>query len=549
MTKLWSWCALLILVPAVALAGPAPNSAWPSLAAQLTRDRVTPDSALARFIAANQELQMLRPDEAQDRLGLPAWLRVAWRKAHPADAYSATDPLGGYPFFLKEVHEWMVSHQDLRRQPREAALQPRRTAAPAGDRRISGPQLRPRSESDIRINFANPEQIVAASNNLDGFSGRLGIYYSPDGGASWGQTTLPLVSTDDYHGDPAVDWTSDGTAWALTLGIRGTSLNELRVRAYRSTDGGATWTFDGTPSGSQRGADKERLWADHSAASPYRDTLYATWRASNGPTWVARRTATGWDKALRVSSTGLGTFGGDVTSNSAGDVFVSWTAPAPRTIQIARSTNGGASFGTPVTVATTYDSFDIGVPAMATRRPVIVLTSGSYRAPGRDDAYLAWMDLAGEPGCTAGSQEPGSNVASPCKTRIWFSRSTDGGASWSAPVRLWHQASLNDQFNPALAVDETTGRIGIAYYDTVADPGRLKTHLYYQSSADGGLSWTPPLQVTSAATDESVAGTDFANQYGDYNGMSAFLGRFFPSWTDRRGGEREEVWTAPILDP
>ncbi|HEX4955441.1 MAG TPA: sialidase family protein [Thermoanaerobaculia bacterium] len=533
----------------MALAQGAQTREWPTLAQQLERDRVAPGSALERFIAANQDFQMLRAEEIADPRGVPAWLKVAWRKAHPRDRYSADDPLGGYPFFLKEIHEWMVSHPDLKRQPREADVPPAKAATAAGDRRISGPQLRPRSESDIRINFWNPNQIVAGSNNLDGFSGRLGIYYSQDGGATWGQTTLPLVSTDDYHGDPAVDWTSDGTAWALTLGIRGTSLNELRVRAYRSTDGGATWTFDGTPSGSQRGADKERLWVDHSAASPYRDTLHATWRASNGPTWVARRTAAGWQKAVRVSPTGYYSFGGDVTTNTVGEVIVSWTVPGLRNIQVARSTDGGASFGNPITVATTFDTFDIGIPAMATRRPVIVVSSGTYRTAGRNEAYLAWMDLSGEPGCTDGSQEPGSNVASPCTTRVWFSRSTDGGLTWSAPVRIWQQAALNDQFNPWLAVDETTGKVGIAYYDTVADPGRVKTHLYYQSSADGGLTWTEPLQVTSAETDESVAGTDFANQYGDYNGMSAYQGRFFPAWTDRRDGQREEIWTAPILDP
>jgi hypothetical protein len=89
------------------------------------------------------------------------------------------------------------------------------------------------------------------------------------------------------------------------------------------------------------------------------------------------------------------------------------------------------------------------------------------------------------------------------------------------------------------------------YYDTVADPGRKKVHVYYQSSFDDGVTWNAPVQVTSVQTDETAAGTNTGNQFGDYNGLSGFAGIFFPSWTDRRGqatGFPEEIWTARVLD-
>jgi len=111
------------------------------------------------------------------------------------------------------------------------------------------------------------------------------------------------------------------------------------------------------------------------------------------------------------------------------------------------------------------------------------------------------------------------------------------------------QASKNDQFNQALTVDETTGRISIIYYDTVQDPNRLKTGVFYQSSDDDGVTWSSPCPVTTAQTDETVAGADngaLGNQYGDYNALSGRGGVFFPSWTDRRTGGREEIWTAAI---
>ena len=49
----------------------------------------------------------------------------------------------------------------------------------------------------------------------------------------------------------------------------------------------------------------------------------------------------------------------------------------------------------------------------------------------------------------------------------------------------------------------------------------------------------------TSQTDETIAGANFGNQYGDYNGLSGYAGIFFfPSWTDRRSGGREEIWAA-----
>jgi hypothetical protein len=109
-----------------------------------------------------------------------------------------------------------------------------------------------------------------------------------------------------------------------------------------------------------------------------------------------------------------------------------------------------------------------------------------------------------------------------------------------------NQASRNDQFNPWLAVDETNGALAVTYYDTVNDPGRLKTDVWVQTSHDDGATWGAAEKVTTAQTDETGSGASSGNQYGDYNGLSGYAGRFFPCWTDRRSGRREEIWTAPI---
>lgn len=554
---LWLWLLALSAGAALAQTVEQPPSRraeaprpFPRLQQQLAADGVLPGSALERLIRQNQDFAMLRPEEAYDKIPVPAWLRVHWRKHHPEMAYDPADPTGGYPFVLKEVHEWMLSHQDLQSGPgreRDGGPEMFEKATVGANVRVSGAQTARRSESDIRVDYWNPNRVIAASNNISG-SGQQGQYWSANGGATWSQGLLPLQTGDAFHSDPTVDWTSDGTAWTTAMGIN-SSATQLRMRAYKSTDGGASWTFDGTFSGSQTSTDKQMVWADHSASSPFKDNLYACWH--NGqPQYVNRRTSTGWGTPLQISgaeSTGTA-IGCDIKTNSAGDVFAFWPTTGNRRIIVAKSTNGGVSYGSPVVIRTTFDSFDIGVPSFNNRRALIYASGGAYKAGGKDLVYATWTDLTGATGCTSAANEPGSNVSSTCKTRIWFSRSTNGGASWSTAVMINNQASLNDQFNQWMVVDETTGALGVIYYDTVADAGRKKTDVWYQSSFDDGLSWSVPMKVTTAMTDETVAGADSGNQYGDYNALSGIAGTFLPSWTDRRNNGNEEIWTAPISD-
>ena len=521
---------------------------WPDVTTQLTRDHVAPGTALERLIAANQDFKMLRPEEAKDKLNIPLWLRVIWRKAHPEGTYSPKDPTGGYPLVLHEVHEWMVTHQNLQPgNPEKSTLT--RAASETGEERISGSQTSSRSESDIRINFFDPTKIISASNNISA-SGMQAMFFSTNGGATWGQTNLPLVTGDAFHSDPTVEWTSDGTAWSTTIGINSAG-TVLKMRSYKSTNNGATWTFDNTFSGTQTSTDKQMIWADHSTTSTFKDNLYAIWHNGN-PVFMNRRTgpAGAWQTAIQVSgaeTTGTG-IGADVKTNSAGDVFGLWPDTGSQGIYLVKSTNGGVSYSTPTRLATTFGSFEISVPAMASRIPLLYVSASAFKNGTKNNVYASWTDMTGATGCNTPANAPGSNTASTCKTRIWVSRSTNGGTTWSTPVMLNNQASKNDQFAQALTVDDTTGKVSVIYYDTVNDPNRLKTDVFYQSSVDDGVTWSAPFRVTTAQTDETVAGADSGNQYGDYNSLSGRNGLFFPSWTDRRSGGKEEIWTATISD-
>ncbi len=372
----------------------------------------------------------------------------------------------------------------------------------AANVRLSGAQTSGRSESDVRFNYGNLSQVIGASNNNGGST--QAQFYSSDGGGTWSQSSLPAVSGDSFQSDPAVDWTSDGKAWALTVGV-GTSSNV--VRAFSSTDQGQTWTFDATISGAQTNVDKPNLWIDHSPSSPHRDNMYALWW-NNGPTFIARRAGPSgaWQAPQQVSGseTSGGSDGGDIKTNTFGDVFAFWPSEGTRELYVSKSTDGGANWGTPVKIADTNGAFLIHPPAQAGRGALLYITAGAHRTPTEDRVYACWADLAGGSGCNAQSNEPGSNVNSSCKLRIFFAVSTDGGAHWGTPTKINDQASKNDQFFPRLALDETSGDLMVVYYDTVDDPGRLKTDVWMQSSTDGGQSWS-----------ERAEGDDAADRRGD----------------------------------
>ncbi len=540
--------ALTILASSAALAQERVGI-WPSVETQLLRSKVAPGSALEQLIRNNQEFGMLNVREAADTIPVPMWLRVLYRKNNPTAQFNPADPTMGYPHVLKEVHEWMMHHQDLLPGVAEPDVAPDGAldTTVGANVRTSGAQTSPRSESDIRVNYSNALKIIGASNNING-SGRQAQSWSTDGGVTWGQTTLSLASGDAFHSDPTVDWTSDGTAWSTTLGINSFG-SVLKLRSYRSSDGGATWTLDANPSGTQTNVDKQMMWIDHSATSAFKDNIYVIYH-NGAPCYIVRRSGGVWGSPVQVSSTETtGTaIGSDIKSNSAGEVFGFYPDTGSRGIYMVKSTNGGGSYAVPKKIVTTFDSYDIGVPSFNNRRILLYVSGGAYKTGTKNNVYAAWTDLSGNTGCTTAANEPGANTASSCKTRIWFSRSTDGGTTWSAATRINNQAGLNDQFNQWLAVDETNGQLGIMYYDTVGDAGRKKTDVWYQTSSDDGATWSAATKVTTAQTDETVAGADSGNQYGDYNALTGNAGVFFPSWTDRRNAAKEEIWTAKLTE-
>ncbi len=477
-------------------------------------------------------------DESQYPLWYRAYLREGFTDLPTSGPYQ-------YPRVAAQLLEWMVAHQDFDVPPpsppgRSLAGDPTAVATVGSNINISNVSER-HSESFVAVDYNDPLHLVASSNNITG-SGRLKQFYSSDGGQSWNTTELPLDDGASFHSDPAVAWTPDGTAWAATLGIGGPS---VKVQMYKSTDRGATWSFVATVSTGNNN-DKELIWIDTHDTSPHKGNIYVAWDVVGGGMRFARSTDNGvtWSSVTTLSADAA--IGAHLASGPSGELYVAWPDVGSRQIQIRKSTDGGATFGTVRTIATTNDAYEVSVPAMCGRKVLIYVTIGVDRSGGANNghAYAVWDDrngAAADPGC--------NGLTSPSNGNVYFSRSTDGGTTWPPPTVIHSNPSQTDQFNPWMDVDPDNGDIHVVYYDTRDDADRKKTRLYYVRSVDGGANWIDETQIATEPTDETISGADLGNQYGDYNGLAVFRQVAHPSWTDRRSGVpggNEQIFTSRI---
>jgi hypothetical protein len=128
-------------------------------------------------------------------------------------------------------------------------------------------------------------------------------------------------------------------------------------------------------------------------------------------------------------------------------------------------------------------------------------------------------------------------AGSPDHADIKFSRSTNGGGAWSAPIIVNDDTGLRvDQFYPWISVDEN-GNCNVMFYDRRDDPSDYLIHTYVARSSNGGVSFRPNVKVSDVSWDHR---NDFGGGFiGDYNGMGSSPNALHPLWTDARNGGQD----------
>ena len=263
----------------------------------------------------------------------------------------------------------------------------------------------------------------------------------------------------------------------------------------------------------------------------------------------------------------------NASGNGQGNIYVSLTSFAASTnIYLVRSTNGGSKWGSPVTIAsgtvqgsnvvvgTDHSVYVFWLDGNGSAEQILVRKStdqGKSFGPAVIVATLRTTGVNGDLGLNGGFRTNAfpqaainpvnGNIyvvfddvgqASGDRSDAYFVQSTDGGATWSSPVKLNDDTTTNDQWFPALAVTPDGSHLGIFWYDRRLDPANnLIDRFGVVGSISGGtVTFGANFRVTDTSF-PGVIGNDpnvVSNYMGDYDTAAANNTTFYTAWVDNR---------------
>src|SRR2546427_3947182 len=365
-------------------------------------------------------------------------------------------------------------------------------------------------------------------------------------------STVPLPGTQPnkfgFYPVSAFDAAGNLYESQLPFSVNGTSVS-TQVVVSKSLNKGKTWLTPVTVESAMSSPDKPLIAID-TTTSAYRNRIYVAYdtnpsgqsqpvvvsRSDDGVTWAR----------TQVADTGAD-FGASPAIGPEGEVYVIWHAYCgirpgvcgyPTDILVAKSVDGGSTFAAPGTSPTIVSAanagFDVVIPNYSNGcgtspigvNPAPTLDLDRSGGVHNGNLYVAWADMV----------QSGSGPM-----HIYFSRSTDGGATWSTSRQL-DTGNLVDGWQPALSVDQTTGAVTVSWYDRRDDPNQKLYRVYYTQSTDGGQTFLSSQRaISSMQSDPTLdcGGT------GDYMQMVATDGYAHPFWVDTRNG-RNQIFTATL---
>jgi hypothetical protein len=384
------------------------------------------------------------------------------------------------------------------------------------------------AEDAIAVNPTKASNVVTMSTLPDGVSG-LSVNVTFNGGHTWARRVIGDTTSNPLGSiccDQQLAWDHFGNLWMTYL-----VNSSFDVLVALSTDGGMSFT---------KVADIATNGDQPSIA------------VGANSVWVSYTSSPGNQiQAVGAHVTGLGQFGSFTTPENVpspggngdfGDTAVGPSGQVMVTYQKATNGQGGtdidtavdpdglgpAGFNTPVLVAHSHvGGFDF-IPAQPDRSIDAEASLAWDRSSGAHNGrvYLVWTQ-----------ETPNESD----NTDIELQHSDDNGATWSAPVKLNDDHTRNSQYDPAIALDQTTGNVALSWYDTRNDLGTGGSgdtdgipnddfQIWATYSTNGGATFAPNFRV-SGGTSNAVDANSFFD-VGDYTHAALVGGTFWPAWSD-----------------
>jgi hypothetical protein len=283
---------------------------------------------------------------------------------------------------------------------------------------------------------------------MDLRDGNFDIYYkhSSDGGASWGTDTRLTNDPGDS------EYPTVAAAGSLVVVVwHDNRDNNPEIYCKRSTDGGATWSTDlrltnnvaasNFPGVTVSGSTVHVVWMD------FRDNnteIYYKNSNDAGLTW-------GPDTRL-TNSAAVSQY--PVIASSGASVHIAWFDGRDGNYEIyyKHTSDGGANWTSDTRL--TFNSADSWFPTIS--------VSGSA-------VHIAWYDLRDV------NQE------------IYYKRSTDDGATWGSDVRLTSNSQNSGHASTAAS--------GTGIHVVYENNQNTNIQIYYKRSTDGGTTWEAPIRL------------------------------------------------------
>lgn len=402
-----------------------------------------------------------------------------------------------------------------------------------GDVQVSSPSPHNQNEHSINVDPSDRNHLIAGGNDDRSGYYTCAFYSTRDGGKSWSELFFPIPPGGfGFAGDPGTAIGPQGESYFSAIASeRNYGFSSLFVG--HSPDGGLTvptWVeaVDSPPGGFQ---DKQFIVSDQTT-SPLSGAVYMVWTRisiSFGTYSIYAVTsydqAATWTSPVRVSE-GTLCIAACPAVGPNGELYVAWFNYATSKIQVDVSYDGGMTFSTDVDAASV--NYVTGIPNgtfRANSNPSLdVDTSGG---PYHGNLYLCWANDMG------------------AHTDVQFSRSSDGGATWSAPQTVNDDGTATSQWSPWLDVD-ANGNVIVGFCDRREDPNDRSIGFTIARSADGGATFQPNVRVADQSFDPNTYAN--GNFIGDYNGLAASDRTIHPLWTDGRNATNDAFTSRVQLD-